>query len=134
MSIGIAIVRKLLSECGKLLGDYDCEIFERHHNKKKDAPSGTAIMLGKTVADSRNLNFDDVFIYDRNYAESGEIPESSLLSVQVSKSYVRISSKQLVEYIRGKFNLEIPKGEYLQYSASYNDMKKAIIIDMGGRR
>ena len=65
MSIGIAIVRKLLSECGKLLGDYDCEIFERHHNKKKDAPSGTAIMLGKTVADSRNLNFDDVFIYDR---------------------------------------------------------------------
>ena len=75
-----------------------------------------------------------VFIYDRNFAESGEIPESSLLSVQVSKSYVRISSKQLVEYIRSKFNLEIPKGEYLQYSASYNDMKKAIIIDMGGRR
>ena len=75
-----------------------------------------------------------VFIYDRNYAESGEIPESSLLSVQVSKSYVRISSKQLVEYIRSKFDLEIPKGEYLQYSASYNDLKKAVIIDMGGRR
>ncbi len=75
-----------------------------------------------------------VFIYDRNYAESGEIPESSLLSVQVSKSYVRISSKQLVEYIRSKFDLEIPKGEYLQYSASYNELKKAIIIDMGGRR
>ncbi len=65
MSIGIAVVHKLLLECGKLLGDYDCEIFERHHNKKKDAPSGTAIMLGKTVADSRNLSFDDVFIYDR---------------------------------------------------------------------
>ena len=75
-----------------------------------------------------------VFIYDRNYAESGEIPESSLLSVQVTKSYVRISSKQLVEYIRLKFDLEIPKGEYLQYNASYNDLKKAIIIDMGGRR
>ena len=75
-----------------------------------------------------------VFIYDRNYAESGEIPESSLLSVQVTKSYVRISSKQLVEYIRSKFDLEIPKGEYLQYNASYNDLKKAIIIDMGGRR
>ena len=75
-----------------------------------------------------------VFIYDRNFAESGEIPESSLLSVQVSKSYVRISSKQLVEYIRSKFNLEIPKGEYLQYSASYNELKKAVIIDIGGRR
>lgn len=75
-----------------------------------------------------------VFIYDRNYAESGEIPESSLLSVQVTKSYVRISSKQLVEYIKSKFDLEIPKGEYLQYNAIYNDLKKAIIIDMGGRR
>ena len=73
-----------------------------------------------------------VFIYDRNYAESGEIPESSLLSVQVTKSYVRISSKQLVEYIASKFKLEIPKKEFLQYKAFYNDEKKAIIVEMGG--
>ena len=72
-----------------------------------------------------------VFIYNRDTAESGEIPESSLLSVQVSKSYARISSKQLVDYICSKFNLEIPKKEFLQYKASYNDVKRAIIIDMG---
>ena len=74
-----------------------------------------------------------VFIYDMDSSVSGEIPESSLLSVQVSKSYVRISSKQLVEYISEKFNLSIPKKEFLQYKANYNDSKKAIIIDMGGK-
>ena len=74
-----------------------------------------------------------VFIYNRDLSESGEIPESSLLSVQVSKSYARISSKQLVDYISSKFNLEIPKKEFLQYKANYNDVKRAIIIDMGGK-
>lgn len=75
-----------------------------------------------------------VFIYDRNYSESGEIPESSLLGIQVSKSYVRISSKQLVDYISDRFNLSIPKKGFLQYSASYNESKKAIIIDMRGEK
>lgn len=75
-----------------------------------------------------------VFIYDKDFVESGEIPESSLLGIQVSKSYVRISSKQLVEYIRGNFDLDIPKKEFLQFDASYNEAKKAIIIDIGGKR
>lgn len=75
-----------------------------------------------------------VFIYNRNYIESGEIPESSLLSIQVSKSYVRISSKQLVEYISEKFNLNIPKKEFLQFNALYNESKKAIVIDMRGEK
>ena len=73
-----------------------------------------------------------VFIYDRDFAESGEIPESSLLSIQISKSYVRISSKQLVEYIASKFDLKIPKKEFLQFKASYSAKEKAIIIDMEG--
>ncbi len=79
MSIGIAVVKKLSSMCGKLLNDYDCEIFERHHNKKKDAPSGTAIMLGKTIADSRGLEFDDVCVIDRNSERKlGQIGFSSV--------------------------------------------------------
>ena len=73
-----------------------------------------------------------VFIYDRDYALSGEVSESSLLSIQLSKSYVRISSKQLVEYICDKFELEIPKKSFLQYQASYNEAKKAIVIEIAG--
>ena len=74
-----------------------------------------------------------VFIYDKDFVESGEIPESSLLGVQVSKSYARISSKQLVDYISSKFDLVIPKKEFIQFKATYNELKRAIIIDMGGR-
>ena len=78
MSIGIAIASKLSSICGELLADYDCEIFERHHNKKKDAPSGTAIMLGKAVANGRNVVFDDVAVFDRNQErQKGQIGFSS---------------------------------------------------------
>jgi 4-hydroxy-tetrahydrodipicolinate reductase len=40
--------------------DFDVEIFESHHRMKKDAPSGTALMLGRTVARARNREFDDV--------------------------------------------------------------------------
>lgn len=75
-----------------------------------------------------------VFIYDKDFVESKEVPESSLLAIQVSKSYVRISSKQLVDYLKSNFNLEIPKKEFLQFECQYNDSKKAIIIDMGGKK
>lgn len=75
-----------------------------------------------------------VFIYDKDFVLSGEVPESSLLSIQVSKSYVRISSKQLVDYIKNNFNLEIPKKEFIQFSCLYNESKKAIIIDIGGNK
>ena len=74
-----------------------------------------------------------VFIYSKDLSDSGEIPESSLLGVQVSKSYARISSKQLVDYISSKFDLVIPKKEFIQFKATYNELKRAIIIDMGGR-
>ena len=66
MSIGIAITKKIISTYGKILHEYDCEILEKHHNKKKDAPSGTAISLGQAVANSRGVNLDDVKVIDRN--------------------------------------------------------------------
>lgn len=65
-SIGVAITKKIANTLGKMLKDYDCEILERHHNKKKDSPSGTAIMLGQEVAKARDMNFDDVAIFNRS--------------------------------------------------------------------
>ncbi|MBR2349161.1 MAG: 4-hydroxy-tetrahydrodipicolinate reductase [Clostridia bacterium] len=50
MSVGVNALVKLVSEAAKLLGLYsDVEIIEQHHNKKVDAPSGTAIMLADAV-------------------------------------------------------------------------------------
>ncbi len=46
MSIGVALLRRLISEAVRTLGPaFDIEIVEAHHNQKVDAPSGTALML-----------------------------------------------------------------------------------------
>ena len=44
-AIGVNILRMLLREAAPMMSDWDLEICEIHHNKKKDAPSGTAILL-----------------------------------------------------------------------------------------
>ena len=46
LSIGVNLMQKLVKAAAQVLGDaFDVEIIERHHNLKKDAPSGTALML-----------------------------------------------------------------------------------------
>lgn len=55
LSLGVNLMQALVKAAAQVLGDnYDVEIIERHHNLKKDAPSGTALML----ADSVNEAFD----------------------------------------------------------------------------
>lgn len=50
MSLGINLVQQLLQSATKVLGDrFDIEIIEKHHNQKKDAPSGTALMLADSI-------------------------------------------------------------------------------------
>jgi len=54
LSPGAHLVALLAGQAARILGpDADCEIVEVHHNKKKDAPSGTALMLADAVADGR---------------------------------------------------------------------------------
>ena len=56
LSLGINLMQALVKAAAQLLGDnFDVEIIERHHNLKKDAPSGTALML----ADSVNEAFEE---------------------------------------------------------------------------
>ncbi len=55
-SVGVNLLVKLVREAAGFLGEnFDIEIVEKHHNLKKDAPSGTALML----ADSANSVFDE---------------------------------------------------------------------------
>ena len=50
MSVGIALIRQLARKAAQVLGDgFDVEIVEAHHNRKADAPSGTALMLYDAV-------------------------------------------------------------------------------------
>ncbi len=60
-SIGISIMKKLIKDATKNLGtDWEIEIFEAHHNKKIDSPSGTALLLGSAAASARGKNLDNV--------------------------------------------------------------------------
>jgi 4-hydroxy-tetrahydrodipicolinate reductase len=55
MSLGVNILAMLTTQASKALGeDFDVEILEMHHNKKLDAPSGTALMLGDAVVKGRS--------------------------------------------------------------------------------
>jgi len=59
-SIGVNLLEKLVEQMAVLLDDsYDIEIFEMHHKHKKDAPSGTALMLGEAAARGRGVVLAD---------------------------------------------------------------------------
>ena len=65
MSVGVNVTLKLVEIAAKLLADYDCEIVEMHHRHKVDAPSGTALEMGRRVASARGQTFEDVALLSR---------------------------------------------------------------------
>ena len=55
LSLGVNLMQALVKAAAEVLGDnFDVEIIERHHNLKKDAPSGTALMLADSVNEAFN--------------------------------------------------------------------------------
>lgn len=60
MSLGINVLIQALETITAPLADFDIEIIEKHHNKKADAPSGTALLL----ADSINDTLEDKRVYN----------------------------------------------------------------------
>lgn len=54
MSVGVALLAELAKTTAKMMVDADIEIVEKHHNRKLDAPSGTALMLADAVREIRN--------------------------------------------------------------------------------
>jgi 4-hydroxy-tetrahydrodipicolinate reductase len=57
MSLGVNLLAALVRRVARTLDqEFDVEILEMHHNKKIDAPSGTALMLGRAAAEGRNID------------------------------------------------------------------------------
>jgi 4-hydroxy-tetrahydrodipicolinate reductase len=73
MSLGVALLNKLVYMAAQAVPDFDIEITEMHHRHKKDAPSGTALTLSATAAKARELELDKVRVSGRN----GSIGERS---------------------------------------------------------
>lgn len=77
-SVGVNVVFHLLDRATRLLGKKaDIEILEAHHRDKLDAPSGTALALGKIAANALNCSLDDVATYGRE-GQIGARPQSQI--------------------------------------------------------
>ena len=66
MSLGVNLLFVLVEQVAGALDDnFDIEIFEIHHNRKIDAPSGTALGLGRAAARGRGVEFDSTRVLSR---------------------------------------------------------------------
>jgi len=66
MSLGINVLLRVIGDVANALGEnYDIEIIEAHHNKKKDAPSGTAKSLAEAIAEAKGKRLQDIALYGR---------------------------------------------------------------------
>ncbi|HSN33691.1 MAG TPA: 4-hydroxy-tetrahydrodipicolinate reductase [Ideonella sp.] len=66
MSVGVNVMLALLAQAARALADgYDIEIVEAHHRHKVDAPSGTALAMGETIAAALGRDLADCAVYAR---------------------------------------------------------------------
>ena len=75
-SLGVNLLLALVKRAAAVLGpEYDIEVMEMHHRHKKDAPSGTALMLAKSAAAGRGSAQE--FTYGR-FGDTGERPRGEI--------------------------------------------------------
>ncbi len=117
-SFGVNVFFKIAKELSKALNmelcpEYDAEIIETHHILKKDAPSGTAITLGKCVAEGRGLDFDEVKCFERGgitgQKPSGQIGFASIRSGGIVGEHTLIfgSGNDRIELTHRAFSRDI---------------------------
>lgn len=66
MSLGVNLLAAFAKQAAKALPGFDVEIVEMHHRKKVDAPSGTALLLGRAAAEGRNISLDNSAVKGRD--------------------------------------------------------------------
>jgi 4-hydroxy-tetrahydrodipicolinate reductase len=65
-SLGVNLMLGLVKQAAKALGEWDAEVVETHHNKKRDAPSGTALAIARAIAAGHGVAYDDVKRHTRD--------------------------------------------------------------------
>jgi 4-hydroxy-tetrahydrodipicolinate reductase len=79
MSLGVTLLASLVKQAARALPNFDIEILEMHHRQKVDAPSGTALLLGRAATEGRNVSLDEAMAKTRDGArEEGSIGFASL--------------------------------------------------------
>jgi 4-hydroxy-tetrahydrodipicolinate reductase len=75
MSLGINVLMKIAAEVATILGNFDAEVLEIHHRTKVDAPSGTALALGRAIAEARRQDFQANALFGREGITGVRPPE-----------------------------------------------------------
>jgi 4-hydroxy-tetrahydrodipicolinate reductase len=77
-SVGMNLLADLVQRAATSMGpEFDIEIVEMHHRHKVDAPSGSALALGRAAAAGRNVKLDDVAVRGRD-GQTGARPKGSI--------------------------------------------------------
>ena len=83
-SLGVAMLMRCVRRVAVALPDWDCDIVEIHHKRKQDAPSGTALTLGETVAEARGAALGERAVYSRHDQVGARTPgDIGLASLRV---------------------------------------------------
>lgn len=86
MAIGMNVFFEITKKLGHHLKEWDIEVIETHHHRKIDAPSGTALKIGKLIGDAIDSDFDKIVKYGRakgpNKREIGAKNEIGMHSIR----------------------------------------------------
>ncbi len=99
MSVGVNLLREVVRDLSAKLTGYDVEVVEAHHRNKKDAPSGTALLLARAAAEGRGQDLDKVAVYGREGASSREEGE---IGVHALRGGAVVGEHRLIFYSEGE--------------------------------
>jgi 4-hydroxy-tetrahydrodipicolinate reductase len=136
MSLGINLLCELIKQSAAVLGlDFDIEVIEKHHNKKIDAPSGTAYMLAEAA--EKGLGSDMEYVYDRHAVRerrnSGQIGISSVRggSIPGEHTVIFAGKDEVIEFKHTIYSREVFAVGALRAAKYLAGKKEPGMYDMG---
>jgi 4-hydroxy-tetrahydrodipicolinate reductase len=93
MSLGINLIKKLAAQAAEALGEgFDIELVEKHHNQKKDAPSGTAFALADAINEARGGSLE----YEHGRRETAKKREAKELGIHAVRGGTIVGEHELI--------------------------------------
>ncbi|MDD6188691.1 MAG: 4-hydroxy-tetrahydrodipicolinate reductase [Clostridiales bacterium] len=136
MSLGINVLMELVKRAAEVMGEtFDIEIVEKHHNQKKDSPSGTALMLADAVRDG--LAYEPEYIYDRSQVrrprDKKEIGISAVRggTIPGEHSVIFAGTDEVIEFKHTVYSREVFAAGAVKAAKFMAGVKEPGMYDMG---
>lgn len=136
MSLGINVLMELVKRAAEIMGEtFDIEIVEKHHNQKKDAPSGTALMLADAAKDG--LDYQPEYVYDRSQVrqprDKKEIGISAVRggTIPGEHSVIFAGTDEVIEFKHTVYSREVFAAGAVKAAKFMAGVKEPGMYDMG---